>query len=141
VPLDEKDEILLSALERDARASVVDLARRIGLSRSATQDRLAKLERTGAIAGYTIRRGVGESNARLSAWLMLRHDKGGSCGPPSAILRRIPEIVSIQALAGDPDMLVRVEAAGSADLSRIVAAVKAISGIASVSTHVVLSGQ
>jgi len=52
--LDDKDERLLQALERNSRASVVDLARRIGLSRSATQERLGKLESAGIIARYTI---------------------------------------------------------------------------------------
>jgi Lrp/AsnC family transcriptional regulator, leucine-responsive regulatory protein len=76
--LDDKDEALLLALERDARASVVALAREIGLSRSATQERLGRLERSGAIAGYTVLRGRADGRARLNACLMIRHGQGGS---------------------------------------------------------------
>ncbi|RVL60625.1 AsnC family transcriptional regulator, partial [Sinorhizobium meliloti] len=39
--LDEKDLKLISLLRRNARAPIVALARHIGLSRSATQDRMA----------------------------------------------------------------------------------------------------
>ncbi len=54
--LDETDHKMLALLAENARQSVKELARRIGLSRSAAQERLARLERDGILAGYTIRR-------------------------------------------------------------------------------------
>ena len=137
--LDEKDEALLRALERDARASVVALAREVGLSRSATQDRLGRLQRTGAIAGYTVVRGRADSRTRLAALLMIRHSPEGSCARAVGPLKRMPEVLGIQALAGDPDLLVQVDAADAADLDRIVTAVRALPGVGAVSTHVVLA--
>jgi Lrp/AsnC family leucine-responsive transcriptional regulator len=53
-PLDETDEKLLALLEQNARRPVVALAKAVGLSRSAVQDRLARLEDSGAVARYTI---------------------------------------------------------------------------------------
>ncbi|MEO1324964.1 MAG: winged helix-turn-helix transcriptional regulator, partial [Pseudomonadota bacterium] len=52
--LDEKDRKLLAALKQDSRASLVALAREIDLSRSATHDRITRLEERGIIQGYTI---------------------------------------------------------------------------------------
>lgn len=137
--LDDKDEALLLALERDARASVVALAREIGLSRSATQERLGRLERSGAIAGYTVLRGRADGRARLNACLMIRHGQGGSCARSTGPLTRMPEVKSIQALAGDPDLLVHVSAADATDLGRIADAVRAVPGVGEVTTHVVLA--
>lgn len=137
--LDDKDEALILALERDARASVVALAREIGLSRSATQERLGRLERNGTIAGYTVLRGQTDGRARLNACLMIRHGQGGSCARSVAPLKRIAEVKSIQALAGDPDLLVQVSAADAADLGRIADAVRALPGVGEVTTHVVLA--
>ena len=54
--LDQTDQQILTLLAENARQSVKELARRIGLSRSAAQERLARLERDGVLAGYTIRR-------------------------------------------------------------------------------------
>ena len=49
------DELLLSLLREDARASTADIARRLGLSRTTVQNRIARLEAQGVIRGYTVR--------------------------------------------------------------------------------------
>lgn len=134
--LDTRDKALLAALERDARASVVALARAIGLSRSATQERIARLEKSGAVRRYTIERGT--MDVALEALLMVRHGLPGGCPPLVAALRVIPEVVDIQLLAGDPDMIVRVMAADPAALDRVANRVRVVPGVREVSTHVVL---
>ncbi|PWG74280.1 AsnC family transcriptional regulator, partial [Enterococcus hirae] len=55
--MDDTDKRLLAALAANARASVTDLARRLGLARTTVQTRLDRLESSGAIAGYTVRLG------------------------------------------------------------------------------------
>lgn len=137
--LDDKDETLLQALERNARASVVDLARQIGLSRSATQERLARLERSGAILGYTVVRGAPSAGRRLRAWVMVRHRDGVKCASVVPPLKAISEVVSVHALAGDPDLLVEVSAIDAADLNRIADRIRALNGVGGASTHVVLT--
>ena len=52
--MDDLDEHLLARLRENARAPVAELARALGLSRTTIQSRLAKLERTGVIAGYSV---------------------------------------------------------------------------------------
>lgn len=135
---DDRDNALLAALERDARASIVALARTIGLSRSATQDRLGRLERTGAIRRYTIERGVGAAGTGIEALLMVRHSLAGSCTSLVAALGTFPEMIDIQMLAGDPDMIMRVTAASPHALDNIANRVRAQSGVRQVTTHVVL---
>ena len=49
---DEKDRIVLEHLQRDARASNTELARRVNLSAPGLQKRLRKLESSGVITGY-----------------------------------------------------------------------------------------
>jgi Lrp/AsnC family transcriptional regulator, leucine-responsive regulatory protein len=53
VDLDDLDRELLSLLIADGRTPVAQIADRIGLSRPAVADRLAKLERLGVIRGIT----------------------------------------------------------------------------------------
>lgn len=136
--IDSRDEALVAALERNARASVVDLARQIGLSRSATQERLRKLEACGVIAGYTVRLRDRPRPARLRAWLMVRHLPGGNCSRLGPMLKNIPEVRSAFALAGDIDMLAMVEAANAEDVDRLRGLVQALPGVALVTTHVIL---
>ena len=56
--LDDLDRRLLAELGADARLTQVALAARVGLSRSAVQERLKRLERDGVILGYTLRLGL-----------------------------------------------------------------------------------
>ena len=137
--LDDKDEALLAALGRNARASVVDLARQIGLSRSATQDRLARLERSKAIAGYTVRRGTTVSRSRLHAWLLVRYKDAVKCAHIVPQLKAEREVVAIFTLSGDPDVLVEVEADDTAQLDALADRLRSLSGIARVTSHVVLA--
>jgi DNA-binding Lrp family transcriptional regulator len=137
--LDDRDERLLLALKRNARASVVELARTIGLSRSATQERLGRLEREGVISGYTVRIEKHASRPRIRAWLLIRHTKLGSCQRSVPLLRAIPEIRSAFSIAGDLDLLVEVDSADVSDLDRVRARVEATPGVANVATHIVLT--
>ena len=50
--LDQVDERLLEELSADARLSVTELARRVGLSKTPVQVRLKRLEESGVIRGY-----------------------------------------------------------------------------------------
>ena len=50
--LDRVDEKLLAELSADARLSVTELARRVGLSKTPVQVRLRRLEDEGVIRGY-----------------------------------------------------------------------------------------
>ena len=51
--LDDLDLRLLEALQRDGRAGYAELGRTIGLSASATTERVRRLEEAGVITGYT----------------------------------------------------------------------------------------
>ena len=50
--MDRFDRAILSHLAEDGRISVTELAKRIGLSKTPTQNRLRRLEETGVILGY-----------------------------------------------------------------------------------------
>lgn len=52
---DSTDRQILAILRENARAPTVDLARRLGLSRTTIQSRIGRLERWGLIVGYTVR--------------------------------------------------------------------------------------
>jgi Lrp/AsnC family transcriptional regulator, leucine-responsive regulatory protein len=51
-PIDPTNRHLLAELQADARLSLAELGRRVGLSSPAVADRLGRLERDGVIRGY-----------------------------------------------------------------------------------------
>ncbi len=134
--MDEKDRLLLTLLKRDARAPVVALARDLGLSRSATQDRLAKLRASGAIAGFTVIEG--KAQAAETAWLTVRFAPGYRCPQVVPKLKRVPAVETIHSVTGEIDLIVRLSAANVAGIEAARAAIAELPGIAEVATHVVL---
>lgn len=50
--MDRKDLAIVSALQRDARATYADVGKKVGLSASSVHDRVRKLEDRGVIHGY-----------------------------------------------------------------------------------------
>ena len=50
--LDEVDETILTMLKEDARVSLAQISREIGLSSPSIKDRIDKLETQGVILGY-----------------------------------------------------------------------------------------
>lgn len=53
--LDELDRNLVALLQANARESVANLARQLGVARTTVVARIERLERTGVIAGYSVR--------------------------------------------------------------------------------------
>jgi Lrp/AsnC family leucine-responsive transcriptional regulator len=98
--LDGTNRRLLSELQTDARLSLAELGRRVGLSAPAVAERIARLERDGVILGYHARidpRAVGYD---LSAVIRVR--------PAPRELRKIaevaqqtPEIVDCRRITGE----------------------------------------
>ncbi|MEM6887790.1 MAG: Lrp/AsnC family transcriptional regulator, partial [Pseudomonadota bacterium] len=52
--MDKTDNALISALRHDARASISDLAVRLGLARGTVRARLARLQSSGEIVGFSV---------------------------------------------------------------------------------------
>lgn len=134
--LDEKDRRLIALLQDDARAPVVTLAKAVGLSRSAVQERLARLEEAGVIAQYTLR--LGKAEGRVEAWLMIRHAEGFTCDDILPLLLSLPSVRLCHSLAGDVDLLVLVETGSPGELAELREQVLLYRTVENVTTSVVL---
>lgn len=135
--MDEIDARLLLLLEANARQSAVSLARAVGLSRSAVQERLAKLEGSGEIAGYTIVRGERRSSRRTQALLFVQI----ATRPCETVIRRFrdwPEIKACWSVAGEIDAVLLVQADEPGALSDLGDRLAAVPGVASVTTTPIL---
>lgn len=134
--MDDKDRLLLDLLRRDSRRPVVALARDLGLSRTATQDRLARLQASGAIARFTIVDGDG--SVREAAYLIVKLEPGFRCAQIAPKIRTIPAVEAIDSITGPIDMIVRVAAEHVDGIEKVRTELVLIPGVAEVSTHVVL---
>ncbi|MFW5641593.1 MAG: Lrp/AsnC family transcriptional regulator [Roseicyclus sp.] len=125
--MDETDQRLLYCLAEDARLSVSDLARRLGVARSTLQARLDRLEASGVIAGYTLRLGQAARAGRIRASVVLNVEPRAQ----ASVLRRLGAIADVErvhTVSGRVDLLLEVGAATNADLDAVLDRIGGIDG-------------
>ncbi|WP_298471208.1 Lrp/AsnC family transcriptional regulator [uncultured Erythrobacter sp.] len=136
--LDHKDRALLKALKANSRASLVSLARDIDLSRSATHDRIAKLEEIGAIKGYTVRLHR-EALPEVRAFFTLQFETSAAQSEQVLVIKELPNVEAVYCLSGDIDALVYCEAETVSELSDLRDQLARHDGVTAISTRQILA--
>ena len=136
--LDAIDRTLLNELRENARCPVALLARKVGLSRTAVQARIARLERDKIINGYGARIGDAYEQSLVRAHVMLTVGPKLS-GPVETALRKIPEVRSLLSVSGTFDMIAIVEAGSIERLDMLIDSIGLLDGVERTHTSVVLS--
>ena len=111
--LDEIDRILVRELVADGRATLAHLAASAGLSVSAVQSRVRRLETRGVVTGYQARIDPEAVGNMLSAFVSITPLDPSQPDDAPARLEHIEAIVSCHSVAGDESyvLLVRVRSA------------------------------
>lgn len=136
--LDPTDRAILAQLRINARMPLVALARAIGRSRSATQERLQRLEREGTIAGYTLRANP-TAESGLSAWIYVTAASGSSCTKIAPQLQAMPEATIVHSLSGRPDLAALVRVGSQEELIKVRQSISDLPGVGEVQTQLVLA--
>jgi len=134
--LDEIDRRILRELQADGRLTHVALAARVGLSRSAVQERVARLEDDGVILGYTIRLGRPGAPAGMRAYLFVR---GGTHETLVKALAGFPEIKVADSVSGEIDLILQLEVERIEDLNRLRDEVGNLPGVVTTQTLLVMA--
>ncbi len=111
--LDDIDRILMRELVANGRATLSELATSAGLSVSAVQSRVRRLESRGVISGYSARINPEAVGHLLSAFVAITPLDPSQPDDAPARLEHIGEIESCHSVAGEESyiLLVRVESA------------------------------
>ena len=136
--LDDLDRRLIALLQANARTSTADLARRLGVARTTIVARLARLEATGVVVGYTVRLGATEGEHGVQAFVSL------SVSPKSARavidrLSLLPELRQLAAVSGGFDYLAVLRAPSTQRLDALLDEIGAIDGVLRTTTSVLLA--
>lgn len=136
--LDDIDQQLISLLAANARTPAALLARRLGLSRSAVQERLKRLERDRVITGYTVALGEAAARTGVSAQVMLTLDPKLQDRAVEA-LRGLPEVKSARTVSGVYDLVAEVTAPTSEALDEVLTRIGKLPGVKRTTSSIVLS--
>ena len=119
--LDRIDRRMLAVLQEDGRIANSALARRVGLSESATLRRLRRLEERGLIDGYVLL--VNQARAgkpgNIFVEIALTAQEEAALSAFEAAVQDRPEILECYLMSGEYDYLLRVVVADFADYERI----------------------
>ena len=114
--LDRTDRRILAALQQDGRVTPVELADRVGLSPTATSERVKRLIRDGFVTGFRAML----DPVKLGRGLMVFVEVGLDKTTPDVFerfataVRRAPEVLECHMVAGGFDYLVKTRVADMA---------------------------
>jgi Lrp/AsnC family leucine-responsive transcriptional regulator len=114
--IDRIDRRILALLQDDARMATVDLAERVGLSPTATTERLKRLHREGVIRGATIRIDPAKVGRAFLVFIEVTLDK---TTPDvferfASAVQRTQDVLECHMVAGGFDYLIKTRVADMA---------------------------
>ena len=138
VTMDKVDHLLLAKLRENARASVSELGRVLGLSRTTVQSRIKRLERAKVITGYSIRVAESYEKNQIHAYVMI------TVGPKraatvSADIKRLAPVRFLQSVSGTFDMIALAVTPSVREMDDLIDAIGNLDGVERTTSSVVLS--
>ncbi|MGP6172456.1 Lrp/AsnC family transcriptional regulator [Microbacterium sp. A196] len=129
---DAVDRQILTEISRDARATLAQLSEAVGMSTSAVQSRLRRLESRGVIAGYRPILDAEAVGKPLSAFIEITPLDPGQPDNAPELLEHMTEIEACHSIAGNASYMLFVRVAAPRALEKLVGDIRLA---ANVSTH------
>ncbi len=137
--IDDKDLLLLQALQDDAAQKLESLAKMIRLAPSSVHDRLRRLAKLGVIRQWTIRVDHAALGVDLVAFIGVTASR--PCADLIGLLSTFPEIEECHSVAGALSLLLKVRVAKTSDLMDVTERLRSLPGVEGTETTVVLKSQ
>jgi len=120
--IDKFDLAILMILQEDARASLQEISRRVGLSSTPCWTRIKRMETEGVIQGYTVRVdplaiGLGDT---VIVQVTLESHSDETLYAFGRALEEIPEVLEAYLVSGDYDYYIRIAVRDTRDYERLL---------------------
>jgi Lrp/AsnC family transcriptional regulator, leucine-responsive regulatory protein len=117
--LDPTNRKLLAALSADARISIADLGRQVGMSAPAVRERVRRLEEAGVIRGYRLDVDPAAVGLPVAAWVRIRPGPG-QLPSIAELAARTPQVSECHRISGEDCFLLKVHVARIEDLEGVL---------------------
>jgi len=138
IKMDDTDHALIAELRRDGRASLSDLAARLGVARATVRARMERLQASGEIAGFSVLT-RGDVTALPVRALMMIGIEGRGAEKTMARLTGIPAVQAVHSTNGRWDLIAEIGTATLQDLDDVMFRVREIDGVVTSETNLLLS--
>ncbi|MHB1434314.1 MAG: Lrp/AsnC family transcriptional regulator [Streptosporangiaceae bacterium] len=136
--MEEINRKILALLARDGRLSFTELARQTGLSVSAVQQRVRRLEERGVIRGYTAQVDPEEAGLPLTAFVSIKPFDPAAADDAPERLAYLSAIEACHSVAGEESYILKVRVASPTALEELLQEIRAAASVAT-RTTIVLS--
>ncbi|BBA87046.1 MULTISPECIES: Lrp/AsnC family transcriptional regulator [Mycobacterium] len=127
--LDDIDRILVRQLVSDGRATLAELAASAGLSVSAVQSRVRRLESRGVVTGYSARVDPESVGHFLSAFVAITPLDPSQPDDAPARLEHIHEVESCHSVAGEESYVLLVRVVSARALEDLLQRIRATANV------------
>lgn len=134
---ESRDQKLLALLRRNARTSVTELAKALHVSRSTIQNRIARLEASGVIRGYSVILGGDYLEGQVEAHVSIKV-RQKLTARTNTELERISQVAQLFAVSGEYDLIAIVQARTLEELSKVLDDIGNLEGVERTNSAVVL---
>ncbi|RBW48454.1 Lrp/AsnC family transcriptional regulator [Marinobacter sp. F3R11] len=132
-----KDKQLLMLLRQNARISITDMAKALNLSRSTVQNRIARLENSGVIKGYSVQLGEAFLSSQVEAHVSIKVVQKLTART-NAALEGISQVSQLFSVSGEYDLIAIVAAQTLEELSAVLDEIGNLEGVERTNSAVVL---
>lgn len=136
--MDDIDQALIAELRRDGRASLSDLAARLGVARATIRTRLERMHASGEIAGFSVLTRGDVTAAPVRAMMMIGIE-GRGAEKTMARLTGIPAVQAVHSTNGRWDLIAEIGTATLFELDEVMFRVREIDGVVTSETNLLLS--
>jgi Lrp/AsnC family leucine-responsive transcriptional regulator len=138
--MDHLDYRIVDLLQRDGRATQLELSRSVGLSQPAVAERIRKLEERGVITGYTARVDAAKLGKDITAFIGLSIEHPKYFDGFARKVLALPEVLEAHRVAGQDSYLLKVRTSNTKTLDTLlVETLRTIPGVTRTHTTIVLS--
>ncbi|MFV0318545.1 MAG: Lrp/AsnC family transcriptional regulator [Microthrixaceae bacterium] len=138
IVIDDLDHVILGELRIEGRLSWRELGDRIGLSATATADRVRRLEAAGVIVGYGAEVDLSRLGIGLRAITEIRLDRRSDPEVFESLLAIAPEVQSAMHVTGSHDYVLMLACADVATLDSLLLRWRDEGGVEESSTRIIL---
>lgn len=134
--MEETDQRILELLATDGRISFTELGRKVGLSTSATQQRVRRLEQRGIITGYRADINPAAVGRALTAIIEISPMAADREEPIPGFLEGMPEIVSCYSVSGHASYMAIAQVPSAEYLDELLTKIRVALSVNTVTTVV-----
>jgi len=116
---DQKNLELLRLLQKNPRAPISQLARKIGMSNPAVKERVVRLEESGILAGFRLELSPKELGYQVMAFVRIR-PLPGHLSKIAELAQSVPEVTECHRITGEDCFILKLYVKEISNLDRVL---------------------